>query len=145
MCVCLAAHHALSPPPSPGLSPHFIMMDDDLFLTAPWNRSDFIDPADGGQLITGEGVMIWDVQPGDARGSAVCVGVGVLRGGGLRDYRPVLKPCHHTLKSNKRLHSIFLHDQGTKWYEAPIAQPLLNLHLLPLPPPHLSHTSTACC
>jgi hypothetical protein len=34
------------------------MMDDDLFLTAFWNRSDFISPADGGQLITGGCVQV---------------------------------------------------------------------------------------
>lgn len=37
----------------PGLAPHFIMMDDDLFLTAPWTRSDFLGP-DGGQVLTGK-------------------------------------------------------------------------------------------
>lgn len=42
------------PPPAPftGLSSHFVMMDDDLFLTAPWSREDFLGP-DGGQITTG--------------------------------------------------------------------------------------------
>lgn len=52
---CLT-HLYLLPPPflnTPvGLSPHFVMMDDDLFLTAPWTLSDFLAP-DGGQVTTG--------------------------------------------------------------------------------------------
>ncbi len=42
-CFCVAAA---------GLSDTFVLMDDDLFLTAPWTLADFVGP-DGGQVLTG--------------------------------------------------------------------------------------------
>lgn len=40
------------PSAAAGLSDTFILMDDDLFLTAPWTLADFVWP-DGGQVLTG--------------------------------------------------------------------------------------------
>jgi hypothetical protein len=41
------------PAAAAGLSETFILLDDDVFLTAPWTLADLVGP-DGGQILTGQ-------------------------------------------------------------------------------------------
>jgi hypothetical protein len=68
MCTCAAfhapqllpndgiSHESCVHTAAAGLSDTFILMDDDLFLTAPWTLADFVGP-DGGQVLTGQSVQ----------------------------------------------------------------------------------------